>query len=212
MAIKTIILSFLLLFVTTTQTYEKNHNYTINQDIVYNIASDKADIKIPYKIWNKKQKKYITIYKKYIIPKTVPVDHIWFMIDKANEKQIPLKTMFRLIYKESTFNHKAKSNKNAYGYMQIQHNNYIAYSEKLDIPLFNWKSNIIIGTTILNEYYNYWSKKYKNEKVIWSYTLASYNFGLNNVICYGIPKKGETHEFIKFIQHEINSGTIKRKL
>jgi soluble lytic murein transglycosylase-like protein len=121
------------------------------------------------------------------------------MIDMANCASIPHKTMIRLIYKESTFDQKAKSNKKAYGYMQVEHNNYCHYAKKLNIPIHNWRSNIIIGTTILNEYYTYWQKKYKNEQVIWQYTLASYNFGINNVRRYGIPKTGETHEFVKFI-------------
>ena len=112
------------------------------------------------------------------------------------QNNIPPRLLFRLLYKESTFNANVKSDRGAYGYMQIMPHIAKHYAAKLNISKHKWKSNIIIGTTLLNEYYQYWFKRKKSEKVAWRYALASYNYGITNVIDNGIPTSGETHEFI----------------
>ena len=61
------------------------------------------------------------------------------------------------------------------------------------------EENIIIGTRILRDLYDGYSKNYK-EKEAWKLALAAYNAGQGNVEKYnGIPPFVETQDYVKYI-------------
>jgi hypothetical protein len=119
------------------------------------------------------------------IPNYVPKDHLKYMFERAIDKKIPISILFRLIYKESSFDSTALSPRGAYGYMQVMPLTYKAYCRKLNIEPYpiTVKKNVFIGTWFLAEMYDYWHmKKPKlSNDIIWNYAIATYNMGIGNM-------------------------------
>lgn len=178
MAYNRIIITIILLFLHVLSTHEESYNYKPNIES-YRIFLEKT--------YNIK------------IPENVPIAHLKYMEKWAEYNCIPQRIMFRLVHRESAFDIKAKSIRSASGYMQVMPHNIEYYSKKFRLNKNSWRTNIIIGTTILREYYLYWFNWFNSDQLAWQYALASYNFGITNVIKYGIPTSGETYEFIKYI-------------
>lgn len=117
------------------------------------------------------------------IPKNVDNNHIKYMFEKAIDNEIPVSIMFRLINIESKFDGDNVS-PNGFGYMQLTNATYNSYCEKLGIENVpkTPEKNILIGSTLLKDNYDYWKERLPNEndEIIWRYALATYNKGTVN--------------------------------
>lgn len=126
------------------------------------------------------------------IPKT-NIQHLQLLKQRAKELGIPERILYRLIFKESTYNSEAISRKGALGYCQLMPKTYEIYKNKLNYSGSHTPEiNIIIGTQYLADLYNRFGT--------WELALGAYNGGKRNVIKYnGIPPFKETKDFVKFI-------------
>jgi len=85
--------------------------------------------------------------------------------------------------------------------MQVIPGTYKVYKKQLKWEGYHTPEfNIIIGTQMLKDYYDYWKPICKDEIKTWKYVIASYNAGKGKVIRYkGIPPYKETKDFVKYI-------------
>ncbi len=130
------------------------------------------------------------------LPEGVNTDHIVYMYETAQEFDLPIEMIFRLINQESEFCPQALSPKGAYGYLQLMPGTYWMYHQILFGDAFiedhNPYKNIFIGIYYLSKLYGIWND--------WPLALASYNAGIGKVRYYqGIPPYRETRNFINII-------------
>lgn len=134
------------------------------------------------------------------IPKDFNKDHVKYMFERSIDNKIPLSIMFRLVFKESTFDSTAVSSQGAYGYMQIMPKTYELYCEKFGIESkpHTAEKNIYIGSAILRDNYDYWKerKPAASPQTLWRYTLATYNVGNAND---SIFQRDDVKKYIDFI-------------
>lgn len=146
------------------------------------------------------------------IPNHVNIEYIEYMYELASEFDIPIRTAFRLIYKESNFRDTVVSPVGAYGFMQLMPKTFEMYKEILnfnDIEISDNRENIYIGLYLLKDLYEYWSVRVKNDDYAWALALASYNAGKGRVIHYkGIPPFNETINYVNFIMREHSNPEI----
>lgn len=157
---------------------------------------------------NQREKMIQTIeYESEIkIPAYANLDDIEYMYNTANELQIPIRIVFRLVRSESSFIDTITSCEGAKGYMQLVKSTDKLYSEKYCIDTLNLtenQENIFIGLNLLKDLYVIWTDKGKDKDYSWALALASYNAGISRVLEYdGIPPFPETLRYIDFILRE----------
>ena len=146
---------------------------------------------------------YIEFEAEIIVPEYVDFKYIEYAFNLANELQIPNRTTFRLIYKESCFVDTIKSPVGAYGLMQLMPDTRLTYQQLLRTDTLNLDRNeedIYIGLNMLKDLYGFWHERGNSEKYSWKLALASYNAGKGRVIQYkGVPPYKETQDFVAFI-------------
>ncbi len=140
------------------------------------------------------------------IPDYVDIKYIEFAYDQAKELKLPIRTVFRLMYKESNFRDTVVSRVGAYGFMQLMPDTRKYYGNILNVDsLFvdENQKNIYIGMNMLKILYDYWTSRGNSNEYSWYLTLASYNAGKGKVIKYqGIPPYKETVDYVYFILRE----------
>jgi len=140
------------------------------------------------------------------IPRYANIKYIEYIYNTANDLELPIRIVFRLIYTESKFKGNTVSHEGAKGFMQLMPRTYSKYGKLLEINNLNIDNNcknIIVGLYYLKSMYNYWNKRNITENNKWKFTLASYNAGINNVIKHkGIPPFKATRNFLAFILKE----------
>jgi hypothetical protein len=137
------------------------------------------------------------------IPNYVDINYIEYMYNKTIEFQLPIRTVFRLVSKESKFIDTIISPVGAKGFFQLMPETEDAYSIILNIDTLNLdynQKNIYIGLTMLKDLHDYWRTKGYTDKYSWKLTLACYNAGIKNVIKFrGVPPIQETINYIDYI-------------
>ena len=146
---------------------------------------------------------FIEFESEIIIPQYVDVKYIEYIFLISDTLHIPIRTAFRLVYKESAFRDTVVSPVGAQGLMQLMPDTRILYKNLLRTDTLNLDKNqedIYIGLNMLKDLYNYWTEKGNSDVYSWKLSLASYNAGKGNVIKYqGIPPFKETQDFVAFI-------------
>lgn len=140
------------------------------------------------------------------IPSYVDTIHIEYMYVTAIRLDLPIRTVFRLVFKESTFRDSVVSPEGAKGYMQLMPRTYSNYSKILNLDSLNLSynyENILIGLNYLRNSYDRWKYKGYSNNDAWKRTLAEYNAGIRWVLLYhGVPPFPETIEYVNFILKE----------
>lgn len=138
-----------------------------------------------------------------LIPKHVPTEHIMTMLEQSDRYHIPKDIYFKLIERESRFNPNAKSHKSAKGYMQIMPATYNQYAMQLNIKGQSPVDNIKVGSFMLADLFQFWSRTKSSDTEVWKLTLASYNAGLGAVQrAGGVPNYEETQRYVKYIMSQ----------
>jgi soluble lytic murein transglycosylase-like protein len=138
-----------------------------------------------------------------IIPKYFDFKYVEYTYNTAKQLNVPSRTAFRLMFKESSFIDTIKSPVGAEGLMQLMPQTRAIYKEFLRTDTLNLDKNqedIYIGLYIMREGYDFWNSRGNSENYSWKLSLASYNSGKGTVIKYkGIPPIKETTDFVTFI-------------
>ena len=146
---------------------------------------------------------YIELESEIIIPKYIDAKYVEYIYNTANQIGVPIRTAFRLVYKESTFRDSVTSPMGAGGLMQLMPDTRVLYRQILrtdTLKLDKNQEDIYIGIYMIKDLYNYWVSRGNSINYSWKLSLASYNAGKGTVIYYhGIPPIGETTDFIAFI-------------
>jgi soluble lytic murein transglycosylase-like protein len=146
---------------------------------------------------------YIELESEVIIPKYLDTKYVEFIYNTANQNGVPVRTAFRLVFKESSFRDTVTSPMGAGGLMQLMPDTRKLYREILRTDTLKFDKNqedIYIGIYMVKDLYNYWVGRGNSVGYSWKLSLASYNAGKGTVIYYkGIPPIGETTDFIAFI-------------
>jgi len=147
--------------------------------------------------------KTIEFDSEVIIPNHISPENVAYIYNLANQLNIPIRTAFRLVYKESNFKDDAVSRVGAIGLMQLMPETRVMYYSQLcadTLKLDKVQEDIYIGLNLLNELYHFWKARNNSEQYSWKLALASYNAGKGSVIQYkGIPPFKETQNFVSFI-------------
>ena len=150
--------------------------------------------------------KEIEAKSEIIIPDYVDIKYVEYMYDLSKKLELPIRMVFRLVYKESAFIDTIMSPKGAYGFMQVMPSTNKLYKNALQIDtlkLDDNEKNIYIGMHILKDMYDYWISKGKPDSYSRKLSLACYNAGIGTVLYYnGIPPYEETIGYIRFILKE----------
>ncbi len=134
-----------------------------------------------------------------------------FVIKSANAFNVRQELILAVIKVESNFHEKAKSDKGAYGLMQIKKStfNYVCNIYSLDYTeddIFKPEANICVGTAYLDYLYG----KFKYDVVV----LAAYNAGEGNVRLWlsdsAFSTDGKTLMKIPFKETEMYVNKILR--
>ena len=215
--IQILLLILILLFLNIGYKYPLNSEAKTNNNSEYQIEilNLKTQLNSLEDNYNKYVKMYENLYKlsfkqqiefesEIIIPKDFEFKYIEFIYNVANEFNIPSRIAFRLIYKESIFNHNAKSFAGAKGIMQLMPNTKNFYYKKYYNDIINISDSVMvdiyIGLKYLKDNYEFWRSRGNSENFSWKLALATYNAGIKPVIKYkNIPPYKETEEFVKFI-------------
>ena len=146
---------------------------------------------------------HIEFESEIIIPTYFDVKYVKFAYNLADTLEIPTRTAFRLIYKESCFRDTVTSPMGAYGLMQLMPDTRRFYRSVLRSDTLNLDRNsedIYIGLNMVKDLYGFWRERGNSEKYSWKLALASYNAGKGTVLkSKGVPQIKETTDFLAFI-------------
>jgi len=202
---KKLILLFLIFLVISfvlNNTFISNARNNIDNDMS-NILVKERLIKLEKEVYLKDLIQYIEFESEIIIPEYFDVKYVEYTHSLADTLKIPIRTAFRLIYKESCFRDTVVSGKGAKGLMQLMPNTRKMYYELLCVDTLNLDKNqedIYIGMNYLKNLYDFWISRGNSQKYSWKLSLASYNAGEGTVLDNnGIPPIKETTDFIAFI-------------
>ena len=131
----------------------------------------------------------IIILKIFIYPKK----YINIIEENAMANKVNKYLILSIIKKESNFNTRVMSNKNAKGLMQILDSTAEEFSDNKEYDLFNVEDNVHIGV----KYFKYLLDRYDGSIIL---ALSAYNAGLGNVdnwICNKIIYTDEKIDILK---------------
>jgi soluble lytic murein transglycosylase-like protein len=137
------------------------------------------------------------------IPDYVNFNYIEYMYNLGVEFNVPIRMIFRLVMRESSFIEDAISPEGAMGFFQIMPKTRALYVKKLglDTLLFNNNAkNIYIGIYMLKESHDFWVARGNSDKYSWKLSLACFNAGIVAVYKHkGVPPFKETQEYIAYV-------------
>jgi soluble lytic murein transglycosylase-like protein len=112
------------------------------------------------------------------------MDIAQIIVDQCRELKLPPDLVLAVMKRESEFFANAKSDKGAMGIMQVMPTTWHTYVDKLKLGVSiqaAWDPlvNIKVGTHILKDFYDSYSKKSRSEEEVWKLTLSAYNSGPN---------------------------------
>jgi len=138
-----------------------------------------------------------------IIPKYFDFKYVEYAYNLSRQLQLSTRTVFRLMFKESSFIATIKSPMGAQGLMQLMPKTRDLYRISLCTDTLNLDENeedIYIGLNMLKSQHEYWEARGNSDKYSWRLSLATYNAGIVPVKFYqGIPPIKETLDFLAFI-------------
>jgi len=145
----------------------------------------------------------IELESEVIIPSHFDFKYVEYVYKISSEIGIPPRVMFRLIFKESTFNTNALSRVGAKGLMQLMPETRSMYYKKFCVDTLNLdkiQEDIYIGAYYIKELQEFWRERGNAEKNLLKLSLAAYNAGPERVKQYkGVPPFKETQDFVTFI-------------
>jgi soluble lytic murein transglycosylase-like protein len=162
---------------------------------------------------------YIELESEIIIPGYIDTKYVEYIYETSKKLEVPVRTAFRMVFKESTFRDTVVSPAGAVGLMQLMPGTRESYYNELRVDTMRLDKNqedIYIGLYYVKDLYGFWSDRGNKEIISWKLCLASYNSGKGTVLSYkGIPPYKETQEFVAFIlkQHSnpvFYAGYIKK--
>jgi len=160
-------------------------------------------MKMYQEIYQKSLIQQIEFESEIIIPDYIEFKYVEYTYNLANQFGLSSRTVFRLMYKESSFVDTIKSPVGAEGLMQLMPKTRSTYYDLLRVDTLNLDKNqedIYIGMYLLKELQAFWTERGNSEKYSWKLCLASYNAGKGKVLQYkGIPPYKETMDFVIFI-------------
>ena len=191
----------MLLLIILVSTFFLNKSYSSTDiDMKNNLFIEK----IKRRFYLENMVKEIETESEVKIPVYVDMKYVEYMYLMSKELEIPTRTTFRLVFKESCFVDTVVSHEGAYGFMQVMPKTRELYAERYGLDTLRLdenQKNIFIGMHMLKDWYEYWSEtKGKPESYSWKLSLACYNAGIIKVMKYGgIPPYRETINYINFI-------------
>jgi hypothetical protein len=122
-----------------------------------------------------------TIYNKsgIMVPENVPDNHLTAIKNNAEKMGIPLSIYVRVINHESRFDSSAtNSSSGAMGYMQLMPGTFRHFYDVLSLRGGNTAlNNLMCGSRLLKQNYDYWYKRKNNQEEAWQMALACYAMG-----------------------------------
>jgi soluble lytic murein transglycosylase-like protein len=159
--------------------------------------------KFKRQIFLEKMVKEIETESEVKIPNYVDMKYIEYMYLLSKELEVPIRTTFRVVFRESSFIDTVTSGEGAHGFMQVMPDTRKLFTKRYGLDttkLDNNQKNIFIGMHMLKDYYEYWVNKGNSKKYSWKLTLACYNAGIVAVKLYnGIPPYHETLDYISYV-------------
>ena len=206
---KKIVLTLLLLFAVFSigniidTKAEFSDETILNQMVEQNKMMGEKIVQLEKQIYLKELIGYIEANAEIIIPEHFDSEYVVYVYDISTQHNIPIRTAFRLIYKESRFNETALSPVGASGFMQLMPETREMYHKLLNVDTLGLERNkedIYIGLNLLNDLHNFWVSRGNGNEYSWKLALASYNAGKGSVLKYkGVPPFKETQDFVNFI-------------
>jgi len=180
-----------------------NAEQNLNEKTPIDIMLEKRITEMEKEMYMKALTQYIEFDAEIIIPDYFDSQYVEYTFNLSDTLDIPARTTFRLIYRESCFRDTIVSSMGAKGLMQLMPDTRSTYYDLLRVDtlhLDNNQEDIYIGLNMLKDLYGFWVSRGNSKIYSWKLALASYNAGKGKVIYYkGIPPYKETTDFINFI-------------
>jgi hypothetical protein len=180
---------------------ESNSNNSVNE-YTNQMLTEKIE-KLQKEIYLSNLIQNVEFESEIIIPSYFDTKYVEYIYNISDTLKIPIRTSFRLVFKESSFIDTVASSAGAHGLMQLMPGTKQMYQNMLRTDTLGLDKNqedIYIGLTYLKDLYEFWLDRGNSERVSWKLSLASYNAGKGRVLEYkGIPPFKETIEFVAFI-------------
>jgi len=180
-----------------------NSNAEENEMSITKVEIEAKIANIEKEIYKKSLIQYIEFDAEIIIPDYFDFKYVEYLYNVGNELGLSTRSVFRLVYRESTFRDTVVSPVGAKGLMQLMPETRNLYYGILRLDTLNLDKNqedILIGLNLLKDLNDFWIERGNSKKYSWKLALASYNAGKGNVIKYkGIPPFKETVDFVDFI-------------
>jgi hypothetical protein len=204
---KKIILTLLFLFAVFTlsnviNTKAESNTKDTAEEYTNRLLTEKI-AKLEKEIYLRNLIQNIEFESEIIIPDYIDTKYVEFIYNMADTLNIPERTAFRLVFKESSFVDTVVSGAGADGLMQLMPETKLMYQTLLRTDTLKYdkdQEDIYIGLNYLRDLYSFWKARGNPEKISWKLGLASYNSGKGTVLKYrGIPPYKETLDFVGFI-------------
>jgi soluble lytic murein transglycosylase-like protein len=211
--VKVLLFILVLMFFNIGAKYPAMSGTNINKSSVdtyaENIERDAAKLeyekylKMYQEIYESSMIQQIEFESEILIPEYFEFKYVEFTYKVASEVGISTRVMFRLMFKESSFDDDVVSKAGAEGLMQLMPDTRATYYKNLRVDTLHLDRNqedIYIGAYYIKDLQEFWHKRGNSQKNLLKLSLAAYNAGAGKVIEYkGVPPYKETTEFITFI-------------
>lgn len=120
------------------------------------------------------------IYKEsgILVPINVPEEHLTAIKNNAVKMGIPLSIYVRVINQESKFDSSATNPSGAKGYMQLMPGTFRHLYDVLSLKGGHTAvNNLLCGSSLLKQNYEYWYKRKNDQQEAWQMALACYAMG-----------------------------------
>lgn len=190
----------MLLLIILVSTFFINENYS-SADM--DMKNNPTMVRIKRQLYLENMVKEIETESEVKIPNYVDMRYIEYMYALSKELEVPVRTTFRVVFRESSFIDTVTSDEGAHGFMQVMPDTRKLFEKRYcmdTMKLDKNQKNIFIGMHMLKDSYDYWVNKGKPESYSWKLSLACYNAGIVAVVKYnGVPPYRETLDYISYI-------------
>lgn len=113
-----------------------------------------------------------------VVPENVPENHLSAIKHNAIKMGIPLSIYVRVINHESSFDSAAVNPSGAKGYMQLMPGTFNHLYDVLSLKGGHTSiNNLLCGSSLLKQNYDYWYKRKNDQQEAWQMALACYAMG-----------------------------------